>query len=1147
MKKNNFDLNSFKGYKNYVIEASAGTGKTYNIIEIVEKLVNTKKEGTNENIKLNEILIVTYTEKAAGELKNRIREKLPNEDLDNAPIYTIHSFCQNVIKKYGIAANLSLNLSMTDDNELTKFANRYIRKKNIMEDIAYLYKYDHEFNVDSFVSVLTKCTQMYYLDKNYEEVDSIVSLEPLDLYKKLFDLKKNLPLMGSFDDVLYKYPDIKKHYDNLIEYYDPKDKSDIEKRFAKALEDNYLNNFNFPGQSFQKRWFNKKTADVIEAFDFFNMLKNDMIKITGHIILGALYAKDFYKEWQIEKELNKKQSFDDMIRSVREAIVNDDVLKNKLRNDYVYAVIDEFQDTNQKQFDIFSSIFMNDKDENNHNLIVVGDPKQSIYSFQGADVNVYCDAIKVIEKEENHNRLVKNYRSTAKIVDSCNKYFKSESFFTSSFEESDALRKTDSGNEYFDVTYDGKETKAFWIAKGTNGEEDSTLSSEEFAQIAVQQIIDCCTVVNGKTKLQIKPKNKDFEDVTFKDFTILTRKKSEMKVMETALKNAGIPYIRYKDNQLFLGKECADWIALLTAISTVDFTGYQRSILRKALFTNFFGLSLEKINSKYSSKDDIEQVKKINKWRRLSLTRSWKTMFDDIIINSNLNNNMKSLKELQSLSIYKQIAKYCIDYLANGKSLEELLRTLNNLSKGGEDDSDDLNGTIVEKSTNFECVKIMTMHASKGLEAPVVIASGGFKEPFNNIKVYQSHNDFGKNVISFRKPDNYVEEATAEEKRLFYVAYTRPKYILMLPYYTKFGYSIFKDSLEEYMNKYSDDYRTIKSTNENYSELRKKTNAILGSPTLIEDEEKLKQDQLQIITKVKEAVDNKKINKHSYSSLHGPDIIEEEDDDENKEGIILEGLSKFDTNGKLVNESIYDNTLEPITLPDNYPAGTKLGTALHEIFEGLDFQNSENELEDKIIKCFNKQGISMKDEWLSSTKIMVNNVLNAKMPIIRGTEITNKFMTLKEISFNNKLDEVEFNFNIFNSELKDYCNGFIDLMFKNGDYYSIVDWKSDRLNAEFPNYSTLESLKKHVDSSYSIQRTLYSYCLIKWLKTTMKDKSYEEIFKDHFGGVYYIFLRGCVEGSSNGVYAKTWNSWKELVESFKEIVKFKVGGNYDEL
>ena len=67
------------------------------------------------------------------------------------------------------------------------------------------------------------------------------------------------------------------------------------------------------------------------------------------------------------------------------------------------------------------------------------------------------------------------------------------------------------------------------------------------------------------------------------------------------------------------------------------------------------------------------------------------------------------------------------------------------------------------------------------------------------------------------------------------------------------------------------------------------------------------------------------------------------------------------------------------------------------------------------------------------------------------------------------------------------------------------------------------------------------------LKTTMKDKSYEEIFKDHFGGVYYVFLRGCVEGSSNGVYAKTWNSWEELVESFKEIVKFKVGGNYDEL
>ena len=127
-------------------------------------------------------------------------------------------------------------------------------------------------------------------------------------------------------------------------------------------------------------------------------------------------------------------------------------------------------------------------------------------------------------------------------------------------------------------------------------------------------------------------------------------------------------------------------------------------------------------------------------------------------------------------------------------------------------------------------------------------------------------------------------------------------------------------------------------------------------------------------------------------------------------------------------------------------------------------------------------------------------------------------------------------------KLKNYCNGFVDLIFKNGDYYSILDWKSDRLNDEFVSYATVDCLKKHVDECYSIQRVLYSYCLIKWLKLSMPEKSYQNIFEEHFGGVYYVFLRGCNKDTSNGVYAQTWASWQDLEDSFNEIVKYKVGG-----
>ena len=134
MQKNNqiesFELNDYKcdEYKHYCIEASAGTGKTYSIVEIVKKMLDS-------GVRLEEILLVTYTDKAAGELKNRIREGIDelnkkrlnngknaiDTDIDNSSICTIHSFCQSVIKEYCVASNQPLNLNVIDENEIADF------------------------------------------------------------------------------------------------------------------------------------------------------------------------------------------------------------------------------------------------------------------------------------------------------------------------------------------------------------------------------------------------------------------------------------------------------------------------------------------------------------------------------------------------------------------------------------------------------------------------------------------------------------------------------------------------------------------------------------------------------------------------------------------------------------------------------------------------------------------------------------------------------------------------------------------------------------------------------------------------------------------------------------------------------------------
>ena len=100
--------------------------------------------------------------------------------------------------------------------------------------------------------------------------------------------------------------------------------------------------------------------------------------------------------------------------------------------------------------------------------------------------------------------------------------------------------------------------------------------------------------------------------------------------------------------------------------------------------------------------------------------------------------------------------------------------------------------------------------------------------------------------------------------------------------------------------------------------------------------------------------------------------------------------------------------------------------------------------------------------------------------------------------------------------------------------YSIADWKTDTF-ANPESYADHDEMENSVSKSYSIQRVLYSYALIKWLKQFSPDKDEQYIFENNFGGIYYILVRGCKAGNSNGIYARTWKSWNELEQAFEGI------------
>ena len=1159
-----FDINKFDNTKNYVITASAGTGKTYNIVEIVGKLIGS---GT----KLEEILIVTYTEKAAGELKDRIRKKLKDMSLedvnvDAASIGTIHSFCQSAIDEFFISSKKRSNQTLIDEDDARAFLADFIRTGKIADEIALLKRAllnATRIDVDSAVQNL----ETEYASKPRRGRPPKFRANVITLIHELVNFSLDNKICNYLLSIINAY-----YLTSTNEEFKPIASLDCsilnEHIILFDLYDQFKENIYTRTADFLLNSDNKKTYSESQTASL----------LAKRIALNN--AKDTYVQWQLEKRRRNERTYGDMLRDVREEVMSGGPLLEKLRQKYKYAIIDEFQDTNRIQWDVFKKVFLEDA---GHHITVVGDPKQSIYSFQGADLTVFDKAREEIIANCGFERaLTTNYRSTKGMIDSTNKFFCGDcgNISLGSYGEDGKQTYDFKGSEWREdsllaVEYDGGETPAFWITEGKS--EEKTVSPEEHAEIVCRTIVDCCSFVDeNKTKLCLFDGDGQCRNVSFKDFAILARTRTEMEPVISALEKAGIPYQRYKDQSLFSGRECAHWIALLEAIDTKDFTGRNRKRFKNAMLTDFFGHSLSDLADPKYDKDSLAEIQLFDHWKVLVRENSWEELIDDVIEKSGICDRLGSLNDMKRLGAFKQIGEYCIDYLSKTPSISRLVSDLRRRQNKEKTDDDSENPDGIAKTTDFDCVKVMTIHASKGLEFPVVISVAGFKKPNVSSGIYSWHEN-GSRVLSLDKEQGYVREIMEENKRLFYVAYTRAKYLLILPHYgiKPENLEFVEKSILEY--KTHNGYRSVTKDDEKpFEELSSDVSAILkhdvsATAPVTEEEQK---------TKLKVMVSQKKehaTKKHAYSSLtHGytqaetmndagilretvdeadeeaqipPDYQEDGDGQtvaETRQSASVSAVADYDKKAVPVSCD-YDANTDPISLSDSFPAGADLGQVLHDVFEVIDYtadyelDDNRSSLEAVIEDKFVEYGFTVKDEWTDDVVSIVKNVLGAKMPAISGSRTENNSFSLNRIACSDRKNELEFNFNLENESLKNYFNGFIDLIFRRGDRYAVLDWKSDRLNdIDFTSFSDAGILKNHVDEHYSIQRVLYSYCLIKWLKNFYPSASEQEIFERSFGGVYYVFLRGCNAGTGNGIYAQTWKSYADLKAAYDLIVSERV-------
>lgn len=1202
-----FDIEKFTPEQDQYIQASAGTGKTFTIRKISAELV---KRG----IPLTDVLFVTYTDKAAGEMRARIREEMNEclvnanaqtrplferacQDVDKAVIGTIHSFCRKTLHDFAYEANVPFDMENADSQTAKILIDKAIRDEWEEEICALEIKSSLPEDVEEIKDMLINSLKTYSPEKEsiFPAASVLEWIEHNPEAKKHWDVLKKYPsetFTGRSGERLYRNKTVESLMDAILS-----SKATLVNgtKFGKTLESVSL-----------------EDQELADALNFFYPQKVALYSGSEQKRLLFLNSKTkiLYERWQQEKKRQKEQTFDDMISAVREAVCPDGktpekptFLCQKIRDAYQIAIIDEFQDTNEFQWNIFDTVFL--KSDKNH-LIVVGDPKQSIYSFQGADLQVYRRARECIG---HGSELKTNFRSSISMIKACNLIFtvgdESRNPFLpkGDFEKSNVPDNVKFQRQ--NALLDGVETPPIWVSP--------IVSSKGFARFAVQKIIDCCKVTGDKTALQIFERGEsEPRNVNYSDFAILGRTKPEMDEIKKSLTDVGIPFVLYKDASLFNSRECSEWIAVLRMLAAPDLAGYNRKLVNSVFVTDFFGKDLRALDDDTQKSLDESVRIMIESWRQLALQKCWTELQEQIYEDTHVEKFLSTPSRLQDLLKLRQIGNYIFGYLYEKKAtLQQAIKHLETLSKDSKKASDE-ESNIVAKGTDFKAVKLMTIHASKGLEFPVVISCGGDKGvndkaagPYVFSQDVESNG--GEDILQkkyFGYDTNSKKLRQGEEieewHRLLYVDYTRASSLLILPQYDRWfvcekeerkdknGKPYKADAKETRYNlvmnklKLDDNNCEIIDDSNSWSYLAYshreicKADVQAGFAKKCRDDENSKyaklcdwdgawdidalgktvgeqlaffnkdeqQDSTELpsaetIKRVCEAIKESTLYQHSYSSIG------------NKASSV--DIQSFD--GELQNKAGEDPDEEhdanESMVFDDYPRGALFGDALHSVFEHLDFkrvgiltlEEAENDLElqSLIESSFLSQGlpIGKHPDWMKRTVGIVWNTMNAVLPEIRGTEKTGSLFSLKKLDTSERLAEMEFrlkaNKNMDEEFLKTFCKGFMDLVFvqRDGDreYYSVLDWKSNVLE-KYDSEASFEAVKEH----YSIQMILYSYCLIQWL-CSIWSKSPKDVFEENFGGIYYVFARGCKQGDNSGIYAHTWMSFEDLQKDYEKVKK----------
>ena len=863
--------------KHVCVTAGAGSGKTTVLVQRYLKILRER------DVTPREIVAITFTEKAAAEMKERIIEEMSEkakntgvaysnslqrfrDEMNSAHISTIHAFCASILREFPFQARVPANFSIVQGIDQKLLLQKTIRETlkaiatnpddpHRAELTRLLQRYGGQQKLADFFSnminqrdVIEHLMQEIYSNSNDTEIHEALQqrireqlMSTIDIpefirclktvmqvatgksVKVVRDLTQQLETVYSENPNSAEAPELLKHIAVPITI---KNGNIAKSAFIGTKTDttDIDTEINFLVAAAKKikvlsETGENKTGDIETDDDFLLSTTRDLLTLYNQIL------NDYEKAKLSQGTLD----FNDLQLKTHNLLRNDEQIRQKLVKRYQYFMVDEYQDTNELQYEL---VMLLTKNLNSANLFIVGDPKQSIYGFRGSDVRVFEKTKEKITAEDGLDiSLRENFRSLRDPIGFVNYFF-------------DRLMADGSENE-FEVQYEAltqaRQVNAdgeIKILLGTQGNE----AVDEYKLIA-QHIKNL--KANAET-VWVRDKNGETLErpIQYDDIAILIRSRKHLPDIENALLAAGIPYLTTSGVGFYQRQEIYDiwnYLNFLSAPSKNDAS--LAAVLRSPAFgisdTELYEISLqrdgnfwEKTQNYQAKSNNLKRaIHTLNKHDQIAHRMPVNQLIVTIVNETGLIGTLKTgIYGQQRLANYQKLLELArnFDGDENTQILPDFIEFLDILIT---EEPQEGQAPIQESSG---AVQIMTIHAAKGKEFPVVMLPrldrGGqtdsepfiddaFGIGFSPLKPDDGYRKTEPSIIAHMK-NRSREKEVAEKKRLFYVGTTRAEDRLIL------SGTLSEKGEAQQMLKWLDTYLGICGTEDDLSSLPFKLNVL---------------------------------------------------------------------------------------------------------------------------------------------------------------------------------------------------------------------------------------------------------------------------------------------------------------------------------